>query len=164
MVVDTSPIQSHDFQLTGGNTKMSKAGGALIELRPSDEGEFRWLVPQIRTNGRNVAKSGYFRSRSWFALLAAPCLNQVLSASNPTPKDRHVSPSLGGMRPITSANAYSHALEARSRWRDLSSSSLGLSDGDQRQRRRHRDRRLSQPQRFAREPRIPPAPRSATSV
>ncbi|MDP9004822.1 MAG: phosphohistidine phosphatase SixA [Verrucomicrobiota bacterium] len=34
------------FQLTGGRTKMSKAGVALIELEPSGmNGELRWLVP-----------------------------------------------------------------------------------------------------------------------
>jgi phosphohistidine phosphatase len=34
------------FQLTGGRTKMSKAGVALIELETSSmKGELRWLVP-----------------------------------------------------------------------------------------------------------------------
>lgn len=34
------------FQLTGGNTKLSKAGVALIELdTASMKGELRWLVP-----------------------------------------------------------------------------------------------------------------------
>ena len=34
------------FQLTGGNTKMSKAGVAFIELETSSmKGELRWLVP-----------------------------------------------------------------------------------------------------------------------
>lgn len=34
------------FQLTGGRTKLSKAGVALIELdRTSMKGELRWLVP-----------------------------------------------------------------------------------------------------------------------
>lgn len=34
------------FQLTGGNTKMPKAGVALIDLeRESMQGELRWLVP-----------------------------------------------------------------------------------------------------------------------
>jgi phosphohistidine phosphatase len=34
------------FQLTGGQTKMSKAGVALIELeRDAMKGELRWLVP-----------------------------------------------------------------------------------------------------------------------
>lgn len=34
------------FQLTGGNTKMSKAGVALIELETGPmKGELRWLVP-----------------------------------------------------------------------------------------------------------------------
>ena len=34
------------FQLTGGNTKMAKAGVALVELEPDTmEGVLRWLVP-----------------------------------------------------------------------------------------------------------------------
>ena len=34
------------FQLTGGDTKMSKAGVALVELETgSMQGELRWLVP-----------------------------------------------------------------------------------------------------------------------
>ena len=34
------------FQLTGGNTKMSKAGVAFIELKTGPmNGELRWLVP-----------------------------------------------------------------------------------------------------------------------
>lgn len=47
MVVGHEPDFTHlIFQLTGGNTKMSKAGVALIELEPgSMEGELRWLVP-----------------------------------------------------------------------------------------------------------------------
>ena len=34
------------FQMTGGTTKLSKAGVALIEFdAPSMQGELRWLVP-----------------------------------------------------------------------------------------------------------------------
>jgi phosphohistidine phosphatase SixA len=34
------------FQLTGGNTKLSKTGVALVELEPETmEGVLRWLVP-----------------------------------------------------------------------------------------------------------------------
>lgn len=47
MVVGHEPDFSHTiFQLTGGNTKMSKAGVALIELETdSMKGELRWLLP-----------------------------------------------------------------------------------------------------------------------
>ena len=47
MIVGHEPDFSHTiFQLTGGNTKMSKAGVALIELETdSMRGELRWLFP-----------------------------------------------------------------------------------------------------------------------
>lgn len=47
MVVGHEPDFTHTiFQLTGGKTKLSKAGVALIELDPvSMKGELRWLVP-----------------------------------------------------------------------------------------------------------------------
>lgn len=47
MIVGHEPDFSHTiFQLTGGNTKVSKAGVALIELETdSMQGELRWLFP-----------------------------------------------------------------------------------------------------------------------
>ena len=47
MIVGHEPDFSHTiFQITGGNTKMSKAGVALIELEPASmKGELRWLFP-----------------------------------------------------------------------------------------------------------------------
>ena len=47
MVVGHEPDFTHTiFQLTGGKTKLSKAGVALIELDPASmKGELRWLVP-----------------------------------------------------------------------------------------------------------------------
>ncbi len=47
MVVGHEPDFTHTiFQLTGGNTKMSKAGVALIELETSPmKGALRWLLP-----------------------------------------------------------------------------------------------------------------------
>lgn len=47
MVVGHEPDFTHTiFQLTGGNTKLSKAGVALVELdATSMKGELRWLVP-----------------------------------------------------------------------------------------------------------------------
>jgi phosphohistidine phosphatase SixA len=45
------------FQITGGNTKMSKAGVALVELEPETmEGVLRWLVaPKFATASRKQA-------------------------------------------------------------------------------------------------------------
>jgi phosphohistidine phosphatase len=47
MVVGHEPDFTHTiFQLTGGSTKMSKAGVALVELETgSMKGELRWLFP-----------------------------------------------------------------------------------------------------------------------
>ncbi len=47
MIVGHEPDFTHTiFQLTGGNTKMPKAGVALIELETNSmEGELRWLIP-----------------------------------------------------------------------------------------------------------------------
>jgi phosphohistidine phosphatase SixA len=47
MVVGHEPDFTHTiFQITGGDTKMSKAGVALVELEAgSMKGELRWLVP-----------------------------------------------------------------------------------------------------------------------
>jgi phosphohistidine phosphatase len=47
MVVGHEPDFTHTiFQLTGGNTKISKAGVAFIELETGPlKGELRWLVP-----------------------------------------------------------------------------------------------------------------------
>ena len=47
MVVGHEPDFTHTiFQITGGDTKMSKAGVALVEVETgSMKGELRWLVP-----------------------------------------------------------------------------------------------------------------------
>jgi phosphohistidine phosphatase len=47
MVVGHEPDFSHTiFELTGGRTKLSKSGVALVELNPTSmKGELRWLVP-----------------------------------------------------------------------------------------------------------------------
>ena len=47
MLVGHEPDFTHTiFQLTGGNSKLSKGGVALIELETSSmEGELRWLFP-----------------------------------------------------------------------------------------------------------------------